>query len=232
MLKDSLKKAMLKYAPELAKDYEEFIKKTFKQMQADLGKELKRVYSSYKWARTFQVVRLSVKKKLAPGQQSHFMPSLVYEKLPYIIDTEALNKNAKKYGEKVALEWYNKVIAKLGPLRNVKASIMRGGDVIVTGEYKGNKVRLDQQRIINVSSRGTLFHQWPSRIYVNGKFMSETAYKKLIRGLGAQVKPDKKPAGYKCGSCEYVGPMSDFRTGHGMLGCPKCRRLNVRRVKK
>ena len=44
MLKDSLKKAMLKYAPELAKDYKEFIKSQFKRMKAELGSSLKGVY--------------------------------------------------------------------------------------------------------------------------------------------------------------------------------------------
>jgi hypothetical protein len=34
--------------------------------------------------------------------------------------------------------------------------------------------------IMNVSSRGTLFNQFPARIYVDGKFTSEAKFKKEI----------------------------------------------------
>lgn len=179
MATDVLKTAMLKYAPQLARDYKEFVKKIFKQMQGDLGLGLKGVYSSWKWARTYQGIRANISKKYPTGRGA-LSPS-EYDKIPAVLNIDALNRNAKAYGERVALEWYNKMRLKLGKLSNVKVLYMpRGGDITVTGKYKGKTVTIDQQRIINVSSRGTLFHQFPSRIYVNGKFMSEANYKKQM----------------------------------------------------
>lgn len=189
MAVDNLKKAMLKYSPQLAKDYKVFIRSTLKRMQSDLGSGLKGVYNSSQWARTFQVVRGNIKKNWAKSPTGKVTySSKEVDATPYVIVADALNKNAKEYGDRVALDWYNKVLAKLGPLKNVKAAVRTSGDVVVTGDYKGTKVRLDQQRIINVSSRGMLFHQWPSRIYVDGESMSESAYKKFIRGLGSHDK--------------------------------------------
>jgi len=179
MVVDSLKRAMLKYAPQLARDYREFVRRTLAVMQKDLGRGLKGVLSSWKWARTYQSIRGNVSKK-SPAGKASFRPD-EYDKIPVTINTQALEKNAKEYGGRVALEWYNKMLSKLGPLKNVKVVMASHGDIMVTGKYKDNDVRIDQQRIINVSSRGTLFHQFPSRIYVNGKFMSEVNYKKYIR---------------------------------------------------
>jgi hypothetical protein len=54
------------------------------------------------------------------------------------------------------------------------------GDTFVVRARKGaHSVTLDQSRIINVSPKGKLFHQWPARIYVDGKFTSAAAFKKL-----------------------------------------------------
>lgn len=65
-------------------------------------------------------------------------------------------------------------------------------EVVVTGFATGNScftvrgknasgafVRVEQDQIINVSSKGKLFNQWPARIYVNGKAVSEAAFKKM-----------------------------------------------------
>lgn len=37
-----------------------------------------------------------------------------------------------------------------------------------------------QDRIFNVISKGTLYNQWPARIYIDGKRISEAAYKRLF----------------------------------------------------
>lgn len=186
---DALKDAMLVYAPALAADYDDFVRRQFKAIADDLGSELKGVYSSPRWARSFQAIRDSVHQEVSDfGRKS-----------TYSLDETKLKQNTKRYGEQVSLEWYGKLREKLGELENVTVSPPnRGGDVTVTGEHKGDKVRIDQQRIFKVSQLGTPFHQFPARIYVNGKFMSEAAYKKVVRGWNVPVvvreqKPKREP---------------------------------------
>ena len=175
---DAIKDAMLVYAPALSQDYEDYVRRQFKAITDDLGVELKGVYSSSRWARSFQAIRDSTHQEVAPSGRSS----------TYSLDDAKLKQNAKRYGEEVSLEWYGKLREKLGELENVTVSPPnRGGDVVVTGDHKGNKVRIDQQRIFKVSQLGTPFHQFPARIYVNDKFMSEAAYKKVVHGWNVPV---------------------------------------------
>ena len=186
---DALKESMLVYAPALSADYEEYVRRQFKEIIDDLGTELKGVYSSSRWARPFQAIRDSVHQEVASSGWTS----------TYSLDDTKLKQNAKRYGEQVSLEWYGKLREKLGELENVTVSPPnRGGDVTVTGDHKGDKVRIDQQRIFKVSQLGTPFHQFPARIYVNDKFMSEAAYKKVVRGWNVPVvvreqKPKREP---------------------------------------
>jgi len=226
----NMKEAMLKYAPELAKDYREFILRQFKAMQDDLGPGLAGVYSSHKWGRVFSGLRRNIKKDHPEGRPSHVLSSRDYDAVPYVISEEALAQNAEKYGEEVALTWYNKMQSKVGGLSNVSVTDPASGWVILTGNHGKDKVQVRQQRIINVSSRGTPFHQFPALIYVNDKFLSEAAYKKLTLGWGFKPAPEKPVTMYACGKCGYTGRMGDFKSGAGMLSCPKCRSLNIRKV--
>ena len=186
---DAIKEAMLSYAPALAKDYEDYVRRQFKAIVDDLGVELKGVYSSSRWSHPFQAIRDSIHQEVDPSGRSS----------TYTLDSAKLKSNAKRYGEQVSLEWYGKLREKLGELENVTVSPPnRGGDVVVTGDHKGDKVRIDQQRIFKVSQLGTPFHQFPARIYVNDKFMSEAAYKKVVRGWNVPVvvqeqKPKREP---------------------------------------
>jgi len=186
---DALKESMLVYAPALAADYDAFVRRQFKAIIDDLGPELKGVYRSSRWARSFQAIRDSLHQEVSSS----------YRSSTYSLDESKLKQNAKRYGEQVSLEWYGKLRAKLGELENVTVSPPnRGGDVVVTGNHKDDKVRIVQQRIFKVSQLGTPFHQFPARIYVNGKFMSEDSYKKVVRGWNVPVvvreqKPKREP---------------------------------------
>jgi len=203
MSEDALKKAMLKYAPQLANDYKKYVKKQFGLMQKDLGKSLKGVYNSPRWARTWGSIRSNIRRQGNPPVLS----SREADTIPYIIHTESLNRNAKMYGEAVALDWYNKMLGKLGPLSSVTVKLLSDGDVVITGKLKEHNVRIDQQRIINISSRGLMFHQFPARIYVDGKFKSEVAYKNELRKMNLKV-PERivKP------KREKIDPMSRPRS--------------------
>jgi len=181
-----LKTAMLAYAPHLEDDYKKFVRSTFESMQKDLGTELKNVYNDWRWARTFTgAIRPNVKH---PPSDTPYRINQ-----SFIIDEEALAKNGKRYGHDTALEWYDKMHYKLGDLDNVKVSPpANNGHVKITGTHDGNNVEIVQDIIINQSKLGTLFHQFPSHIYVNGKFVSEAAYKNKVQSWGIEIKAPVK----------------------------------------
>jgi hypothetical protein len=192
MKEDILRDELLRRAPELAEDYKRFVRHTFKRMQEALGETLKGVGSSWTWSRTYDAIKGNLKQDWGGRSVLMYEESL---KIPYQINEEALGRNAQAYGERVALEWYNKMRAKLGDLESVTVvDAGTGGDVLIKGRIKGHDVAVEQHRIINASSRGLLFHQFPARIYVDGKFMSEAAYRKLVGGAPSS-KAARKPTG-------------------------------------
>lgn len=91
-----------------------------------------------------------------------------------------LRQIADYYGASVALEWFYKTNAKLGALDDARLECDSGGDVIVSGTRAGKSVRMVQQRVLKQSPRGRLFHQFPSRLYVDGQFTPEAEYRKLF----------------------------------------------------
>ena len=164
---DELKNAMISYAPAIAEDYKRYVRRIFAEIVRDLGPTLKGVYNSWKWAKTFSSIQSSIRSE-----------TLYSEKF---LDNGLLVKNAKRYSVDTALSWYYKMTIKLGPLESVKVSPPDpSGEVIINGRYKGHTVTVYQHPIINVSSRGLLFHQFPARIYIDSKSVSEAAYKKLL----------------------------------------------------
>ncbi len=87
---------------------------------------------------------------------------------------------AEKYGEHAALDWFHKTGAKLGELEDATLLGASGGDVSVNGLRAGRQVSMQQQRILKASPKGKLFHQFPARIYVDGKFTPEADYIRMF----------------------------------------------------
>lgn len=96
------------------------------------------------------------------------------------LDDAALVRYCDAYGMEAALQWFYKTNAKLGELSKAELVEDAGGEVIVLGERHGKAIRFAQQRIINTSPKGKAFHQFPSRIYVDGKFTPDAAYQKAM----------------------------------------------------
>ncbi len=95
------------------------------------------------------------------------------------LNESTLAAKAQTWAEEAAVEWAAKIEAKLADVQD--AELHGGGDQFtITAVRAGRQIRIEQQRIIQVSSKGRLFNQWPSRIYVDGKFYAEAAYKKLF----------------------------------------------------
>jgi hypothetical protein len=86
---------------------------------------------------------------------------------------------ANKLAEAFADDVLAKVNAKTGELTEGVARYVSGANFLITGKKGENTVSIEQNQIINVSSKGKLFNQFPARIYVNGKFISAAKFAKI-----------------------------------------------------
>ena len=88
----------------------------------------------------------------------------------YSMSDEKLSILAGRVAQEMANDVLAKVDAKVGELNG--AEVVRSGSAnfIISGTKNDRAVRIEQNQIINVSVKGKLFNQYPSRIYVDGKF--------------------------------------------------------------
>lgn len=94
------------------------------------------------------------------------------------IDPERLTEHSTRYAQAVIDSALAKIKAKLGYLDRAAVVTINGGEFIIDGYRDGDRVTLHQHVIINTSSKGKLFNQFPARIAVNGRFISAAAFKK------------------------------------------------------
>ncbi len=163
---------------DIEESYKRQVRYQYNRMLEALGPSFEGIFSSWTYCRTYNgTVRPNVKQVLFEKRTVY--PYEVYHTL---LDEEKLNTNATSYANRVIDEGVAKVIKKLGLIENLTGkNITKSGyrvEFTVTGKRGQDKIFLEQNMIINVSSKGTVFNQWPSRIYVNGKFVSEANYKK------------------------------------------------------
>lgn len=147
--------------PEIARSYTAYITRTFERLVEDLGPELKGVYSNWRWSKVYRDV-------LSPFVRFR------------VLNTERLEEWARQYADQAVEAWESKINEKLGELENAEARYFDGAGFTITGTRGGRQIRITQQQVLKWSKNGTPFHQWPSRIYVDGKFTPEAAYKKLF----------------------------------------------------
>jgi hypothetical protein len=129
------------------------------------GPALNGISNSWGFARTFRAL---VSPVLAPR---HRMGD------ECAIDEMKLNKAANDYAEAAVAEWLSKIEGKLGNLENTTVQSFGGCRYTIFGTRAGKKVTIEQDVIVKSSTKGLLFNQFPARIYVDGKFTSETKYK-------------------------------------------------------
>ncbi len=94
----------------------------------------------------------------------------------YSLNEERLARFAAALSADLADEVLAKVDAKVGELDTPNVARVSGANFIITGTKSGRAVRIEQNQIINVSVKGKLFNQYPSRIYVDGKFTPATKF--------------------------------------------------------
>ncbi|WVW77455.1 hypothetical protein Bhz59_00069 [Stenotrophomonas phage vB_SmaS_Bhz59] len=161
--------------PGLAKDFEEFVTKELTRIVAENPTRDAQSKLANSWGRDGNLFR-AFRGLLA------YAPSATYQMTPAVgPDAERVTKAAKSYADDQVAKFTMKLVRKLGDLTNVEIRDidMGGFQFLITGQLGERKVSVQQNRIINCSVNGNLFHQWPALIYVDGVKTSEAAFKKL-----------------------------------------------------
>jgi hypothetical protein len=152
--------------PSLESHFVSFTNSRFKSLVEQFGPALRGVYNSTQ-ARNWGAIR-HMARSLGDRLNSE-----------YVMDQDRVASGAKEFADAVVAAWADKISAKLGEIDNAEVRRMDGYSFAITGNKAGRKVRIEQDMIINVSSKGTLFNQFPARIYVDGKFMSAAKFAAL-----------------------------------------------------
>ena len=172
-----IKAAFLAKAPELADEWAKFIRDLYARV-AETYKDRGHV-PAYPESR--EPHWSSIRYILDGACKRVKVGSVIRPESALVMDEELLLRKAKAYGEEAALDWFRKTDAKLGDVTEIEVPHSRsGGHMVVTGKRVDRAIRLEQQRILKSSPKGKLFHQFPARIYVDGKFTPEAAYVRLF----------------------------------------------------
>jgi hypothetical protein len=97
------------------------------------------------------------------------------------INPEKLQRVVSEQAEATALAWFLKIASKIGEC--VDATLERSGAasyVMNCTLASGRAVRIEQQVVHAISTHGKRYVQFPARLYVEGKFYSEAAYKRTF----------------------------------------------------
>jgi hypothetical protein len=118
---------------------------------------------------------------------SHTRANDLRRSAEYHLNPEKVAKAAAEYANQTTAAWEAKIQAKLGELDSATVHCLEGVRFRITGTRAGRAVEIQQDMILNVSAKGTVFNQFPARIYIDRKFTSETAYKRLFAPQQAQT---------------------------------------------
>jgi hypothetical protein len=174
-MNDVLRKSLEAYAPQLVERYAAMIRRQFDMLVEQFGPTMnngRSVYNSQYCSLWRETVRGCCKANKVPGD-------LRGDKTTYSLDAAALNVRGEAYALATLEAWEAKINAKMGELTAAECHRLDGVRFLITGKRGDLAVRIEQDMIVNVSTKGKLFNQFPARIYVDGKFISEAKYKKL-----------------------------------------------------
>lgn len=160
--------ALKAHAPALSIRFQDMIRGRFERAVKTYGAGLDGIYNSAN--ANFMRNTLSRVTKRTGSRYSDPVV-LVEDKLVAYCDAAA---------EQTVLAWIGKIEAKLGDLDNVSVARVGADTFTISGERAGRRVVIEQSMIVNVSSKGTLFNQFPARIYVDGKLTAAAAYEKTF----------------------------------------------------
>lgn len=152
--------------PVITEDFAHYVRTTFARIVELHGPKLNKVYNCWTFASSFRTTIAPVVSYDADRNAS--------------INEAKLALVAEAYAEAAVAEWQGKIEAKLGELNNAEVTRFNGHGFTILGQRDGKSICIEQQKILKASSKGNVFHQFPARIYVNGKFTSEANYKKAF----------------------------------------------------
>lgn len=170
----ALAAALQAHKPALVESYCRIVRGQFARAVQDLGATLPAIGNDWTWAKVWRETLRPVAHQ--PGATS--MPAH-NATLAWVLDESRLLERARAYADAVVESWEGKIQGKLGELEGAEVHAMTGLAFTITGTRAGRRVRIEQTCIINVSPLGKLFNQFPARIYLDGKFTSEAAFRKL-----------------------------------------------------
>lgn len=93
---------------------------------------------------------------------------------------EFAEKDAQAFAEAQFAGFICKFTRKVGDFDDVTIDFLSGGNCVMNGTIEGMNIRIDQQTVWKHSNRGTLFCQFPARIYVDGQFTPAKKFREML----------------------------------------------------
>ena len=156
----TIRPALEAFAPELAAQFTRFATRRIECLIEQFGLGLKGIANSRQYSSYEAVAGL-------------------FNRQTGEINAAYIAADAAAYAAATIEAWAAKIDQKVGDLTGAEVQALDGARFRITGTKGDCRVVIEQDRIINVSPKGTLFNQFPARIYVDGKFKSAAAYAKL-----------------------------------------------------
>jgi len=176
MKSEALKAALEARIPELTANYTRLIGQQYDFLVGEFTNTFDNVSNSkYYSLWTETVRRVVVCTNPVEGSRNRTRDGAAI----YALNPEAVERMAVAHATETVMAWANKIEGKMGELEKAECLHINGCRFAIVGIKNGNNVRIEQDMILNVSSKGKVFNQFPARIYVNLKFMSEAKFKQL-----------------------------------------------------
>ena len=181
---DALRKELEKQIPEIAEQYISNVESFINILKSTYGEELKierpkgtSIFSSFKGLNDMWITYKQWDNH--SSKFNEYRARGYVRDCPFVFDKDAVMPHALDYAKDAVRKWEMKIMEKLGDLEEIKVPYHTDCGFIVCGKRNGQDVAISQQMILNVRYETyTFFNQFPARIYVDGKSMSASAYKK------------------------------------------------------
>lgn len=171
-MNDQLKAALDAIKPEIATRYEDQIRRQYEVLLEKFGNTFKGAANAWGYTGSYQTVRPLL---------VHAEEKITYRmNEPMVLSEKKLAIFSAQQAHFAVESWAEKIDGKLGELDSVSVNKFGNCAFVIFGTRAGKKVKIEQSVVLKMSNRGTWFNQFPARIYVDGKFTSEAAYKKLF----------------------------------------------------